>query len=102
EADLFVSASLWESFGMAADEALAHGLPVVCTTGGALPETVPAAAGRHVPPGDAVALAEAIAHLLTHPEEAAAAAAAARRHAETRYGWIDAARALLRHLDGGV
>ena len=45
EADVFVLASHFEGYGMAYAEAIAHGLPVIGTTAGAIPDTVPPDAG---------------------------------------------------------
>jgi glycosyltransferase involved in cell wall biosynthesis len=45
-------------------EAMARGLPIVCTTGGAAAETVPESAALKVPPGDEAALSDAIARVL--------------------------------------
>ena len=76
--DLFVLPSRFEGYGMAFAEAIAHGVPVVGTTAGAIPETVPEAAGVLVPPDDAEALAAALRRLIEEPAERERLAAAAR------------------------
>ena len=94
-ASLFVLPSCFEGYGMALADALARGLPVVSTTGGAIPHTVPADAGVLVAPGDEAALAEALHRLLVEPagaERRRTLAAAARRHAGTLPDWSGAAR----------
>ncbi len=78
-ADLFVLPSWHEGYGMVFAEALSHGLPVVGTTAGAIPGTVPADAGMLVPPGDVAALRDALEHLLTDAAFRQTLAAGARR-----------------------
>ena len=81
-ADLFVSASHFEGYGMALAEAVQRGLAIVTTTGGAAAETVPAGAGLGVPAGDATALSVALGRCLDDAglrRDLAAAAYAAGR-----------------------
>jgi glycosyltransferase involved in cell wall biosynthesis len=77
-ADIFVLPSFHEGYGMAYAEAMAHGLPIVATTAGAIPETVPRRAGLLVPPGDPAALAKALRRLITEPALRARLAAGSR------------------------
>jgi glycosyltransferase involved in cell wall biosynthesis len=99
-ADLFVLPSYLEGYGMALAEATAHGLPIVSTTAGAIPETVPAAAGVLVPPGDARALVKALASLLDDPARRAELAVNARAASVALPTWHGAAIKFAAALDG--
>ena len=63
-ADLFVLATLRESYGMAVAESLAHGVPVIATRTGAIPEIV-GDAGLLTEPGDRNALHAALRRALS-------------------------------------
>lgn len=86
-ADLFVLASRYEGFGMAYAEAIAHGLPVIGTTAGAIPDTVPQMAGVLVPPDDVPALTAALRRLIENSAERAQLAAGARTAAANLATW---------------
>ena len=79
QADLFVLATLHETYGMAVAEALAHGLPVISTTTGAIGELVGDDAGLLVPPGDVAALAGALSSVLGDARVCEQLASGARR-----------------------
>ncbi|MET0538940.1 MAG: glycosyltransferase family 4 protein [Xanthobacteraceae bacterium] len=76
--DIFVLPSRYEGYGMAYAEALAHGLPVIGTVAGAVPETVPAQAGILVPVNDVDALTCALRRMIEDPVERERFAAGAR------------------------
>lgn len=98
--DLFVMPSLYEGYGMALTEAMAHGLPIVSTTGGAAAQTVPHGAGIKVPPGDAEALRAAIRALLLDPGLRAASAGRSRAAGADLPSWADTAGAVAGAIRG--
>lgn len=95
-ADAFVAPSLHEGYGMAVTEAMAHGLPVIATRAGALPETAPVA--RLVAPGDAQGLATALRALLENAALRRWMGSESLAFARTRPGWDDTARIVARAL----
>lgn len=66
-ADIFVLASRYEGYGMAYAEAIVRGLPVIATTAGAVPDTVPRSCGLLVPPDDESALRQAALDIMCTP-----------------------------------
>ncbi len=86
DADLFLLPSETESFGLAALEALACGVPVIASAVGGLPEVLPEGeVGFLCPVGDVEAMAAAARRLLDDAELHRRLSLAARRLAETRY-----------------
>ncbi|MGE0749717.1 MAG: glycosyltransferase family 4 protein [Variibacter sp.] len=91
-ADVFVLASRFEGYGMAYAEALAHGLPVVGTRAGAIPDTVPPAAALLVPPDDVEGLAQALCEIIGNPQRRQQLVAAARMAASDLPTWEHSAK----------
>ena len=89
EAEIAVVPSLYEGFSLPAIEAMACGVPLVATTGGALPEVVgtDGETGLLVPPGDVGALAAAIGRALDDPDLRDRIAEAGRRRVLERFTW---------------
>ena len=89
EAELAVVPSLYEGFSLPAIEAMASGIPLVATTGGALPEV----AGSHgetcflAEPGDSESLAAVIGAALDDPDQRARVGAAGRRRVVEQWSW---------------
>ena len=89
EAELAIVPSLYEGFSLPAIEAMCSGVPLVATTGGALPEVT----GTHletcfqVPPGDADALAHQIGEALDSPELRHQVGAAGRQRVMDNWSW---------------
>ncbi len=67
QARLLIMPSYYESFGLVALEAMAHGIPIIGYTSGALPEVI-GEAGVLVPTADTDALAEALVRALTNEQ----------------------------------
>ncbi len=87
-AQVVVSPSLYEGFGLPAAEAMACGAAVVATTAGAFPEFIDdGRTGVLVPPGDPDALAAAIKSLLLDPEGCTRMGAAASESLRTNFTW---------------
>ena len=86
EATIAVVPSVYEGFGLPAGEAMACGVPVVSTDGGALPEVV-GDAGVLVPAKSVDALAQAIDQLLQDPDKRDALGARGRERILAEFCW---------------
>ena len=106
-ADLLVAPSRTETYGMTVTEALAHGVPVIATAVGGLPEAFgPAADGRGpgqlIPPGDPDALAAALEQWLGDEGHRHRLLAAVRQRQPTLRGWEQTAQDIADALTGRV
>lgn len=91
EAAIAVVPSVYEGFGLPAGEAMACGVPVVSTDGGALPEVV-GDAGVIVPAKNVDALVGAIDALLRDPQRRAELGARGKQRIEKNFCWQVCAR----------
>ena len=98
-ANVFVLATQQETYGMAVAEAVAHGLPVVATMAGAIPELVGNDAGLLVPVGDTEALAESLARVLSDADLRARLAEGARLRRNRLPTWDEACRRMANALN---
>ncbi|RMH70580.1 MAG: glycosyltransferase family 1 protein [Actinomyces sp.] len=111
EAELAVVPSLYEGFSLPAIEAMSCGVPLVATTGGALPEV----AGTHgetcflTRPGDSEALASVLRDALDDPAWRDRVGAAGRRRVIEQWSWrhtaertVEQYRALLAEHPGAA
>jgi phosphatidyl-myo-inositol alpha-mannosyltransferase len=94
-AKVFVSPALGgESFGLVLVEAFATATPVVASAIPGFSDVSTSDVAELVPPGDTVALTDAVVGLLENEPRRVAMGRAARVLAEERYSWTDVARRL--------
>ena len=99
KADMFVLASRFEGYGMAYAEALSYGLPIIGTTAGAIPDTVPNGAGLLVPPDDSAALAAALRSVIVNSDRRRLLSEAALLAARALPTWQQSAALFATTLD---
>jgi glycosyltransferase involved in cell wall biosynthesis len=94
EAEIGVCSSIYEGFGFPASEAMSCGIPVVSTTGGALPEVVGSdgEGGFLVPPAEPMALAGAIKRLIEDEPLRKEMGERARKRIVEKFSWDAACR----------
>jgi glycosyltransferase involved in cell wall biosynthesis len=93
EAELAVVPSLYEGFSLPAIEAMSCGVPLVATTGGAIPEVVGTDGDTAllVPPGDSEALAAKLRWALEQPDLRDTVGARGRARIIDRWSWMHTA-----------
>jgi glycosyltransferase involved in cell wall biosynthesis len=101
-ADVFVHATHGEGSSLVTLEAMAHGLPVVATRAGGIPDkVVDGTTGRLVAPGDVAGLAAALAELAADAGQRRAYGEAGRARVLERFAWpvlVDRTLALYEEL----
>lgn len=99
EAEVAIVPSLYEGFSLPAIEAMSCGVPLVATTGGALPEVVGAdgVTALQVPPGDSDALAQKIGWALEQTNLRSVVGAAGRERVIQNFSWKITAERTVEH-----
>jgi len=98
-ADVFVTASHFEGYGMAIAEAVARGLPVATTREVATAGAAPPEASLTFPAGDVVALRRVLGELIGDASMRKKLSDAAWAAAAAQPRWCDAARVMLRAVE---
>ncbi|MCP3876261.1 MAG: glycosyltransferase family 4 protein, partial [Desulfobacteraceae bacterium] len=108
KSSIAVVPSLSDGFGLPAGEAMACRIPLISTTGGALPE-VTGDAAKLVPPGDSKALENAIIELLDDPDQREKLANAGYKRILKDFTWentaiktVEAYREVIANHNGGL
>ena len=101
-ADLFIHPSEFETYGIALTEALAHGIPVVTSTGGGTLSTVPASMGKFFKPDDVYGLGTILEVVFENTEIYKKLCSEASRYKNQSITWqksIDAFDLVIRNLE---
>ncbi len=98
--DLFVLPSLYEGYGMVLAEAMARGLPIITTTGGAAAATVPDRAALKVAAGEVAPLRDALQRAIEDGALRASLAEASWQAGQALPRWQDTARIIATVLQG--
>lgn len=100
QVDLFVLPTLEDSFALVIFEAMASALPVITTSHAGVSELIENGRdGLIVPPGDSVALAEAIVNLVEQPALRYRLGEAAREKVQNAHSWDDYGQAVLKTIN---
>ena len=99
QAQLAVVPSLYEGFSLPAVEAMSCGVPLIATTGGALPEVVgdDGVTALQVPPGDSEALSAKIKWALAEKDLRSTVGAAGRERVIQNFSWTITAERTVEH-----
>ena len=93
EAELAIIPSLYEGFGFAAIEAMACGVPLISSSGGALPEVIKDT-GIIIPPKNVKEIYNSVDYLLSSPHIAKELAEKGLQRANSKFSWTAIAKQL--------